>query len=398
MEYSTVEPWQGMDINEVVYDLGSLYDYFNQLTDPRKDRGKRYPLVVLLIFIYLAKMGLADTPSGIANWVKARQAQMIELLGLSYPRMPHHSTYRRVFETILDEDDFEVLARQYRQGQSQPDKSAVLALDGKRERGTLPPGEAQGEALMAVYVPDQQEVVAQVRVAASTGEIPAAQQVLKEIDLQGKVVVADAMHTQRELSTQIVTAGGDYVWTVKENQPNTYHAIELLFTAPRLGQNNWDFQTTRTVNNGHGRIEQRALTACSVREGELEWPFARQVFRLERTFTFLRKGQVVRVEHMLHYGLSSLPRSKANAKRLLTIKRAYWQIETGLHYRRDVTFHEDATRMSHPHATRNLATVHNIILSLFARLGLRNAAQARHFFDADPIRAFTLLRSANPRL
>lgn len=398
MEYSTVEPWQGIDINGVVYDLGSLYDYFNQLADPRKDQGKRYRLVVLLIFIYLAKMGLADTPSGIANWVKARQAQMVKLLGLSYPKMPHHSTYRRVFETILDEDDFEVLARQYRQGQIQPDESEVLALDGKRERGTLPPGENQGEALMAVYVPDQQEVVAQVRVAASTGEIPAAQQVLKEIDLQGKVVVADAMHTQRELSTQIVTAGGDYVWTVKENQPNTYHAIELLFTAPRLGQNNWDFQTTRTVNKGHGRIEQRSLTACSVREGELEWPFARQVFRLERTFTFLRKGQVVRVEHMLHYGLSSLPRSNANAKRLLAIKRAYWQIETGLHYRRDVTFHEDATRMSHPHAARNLATVHNIILSLFARLGLRNAAQARHFFDANPAVAFSLLIAAHPRL
>src|SRR5512138_2107213 len=113
MEYSTVEPWQEIDINGVVYELGSLYDHFNQVVDPRKDRGKRYRLVVLLVFIFLAKMGLADTPSAIADWVKARRAQMLSLLGLAYPKMPHHSTYRRVFETIIKEEQFEQLAREY---------------------------------------------------------------------------------------------------------------------------------------------------------------------------------------------------------------------------------------------------------------------------------------------
>jgi predicted transposase YbfD/YdcC len=90
-----------------------------------------------------------------------------------------------------------------------------------------------------------------------------------------------------------------------------------------------------------------------------------QVFRLERKFTFVQKGQVTRVEHMVHNGLTSLSRQQAGPERLSGLKRKYWQIETGLHYRRDVTFHEDATRVSHAHATRNLATIHNIILNLF---------------------------------
>lgn len=397
MEYSTVEPWQAMDINGVVYDMGSLYDHFNQIEDPRKDRGKRYRLVVLLVFIFLAKMGLADTPSAIADWVKARREQMKALLGLAYPKMPHHSTYRRVFETIIDEEQFEQLARDYQQRRPGRKAGAVLAVDGKRERGTNPPGESQGEALLAVYDPQQQEVVAQGRIAGDEGEIPAAQQVLAEVDLHGKIVVADALHTQRELSRQIVGGGGDYVWTVKENQPLTYQAIELLFNTAHP-VHGWDLQTAQTVNKGHGRIEARTLIASSVLPGEFNWPYARQVFRLERTFTFYRKGQVIKVEHMQHYGLSSLPRASAGAKRLLAIKRCYWQIETGLHYRRDVTFHEDATRMSHPHATRNLATVHNILLSLFSRLGLHNAAQARRFLDADPRKAFSILLSASPRL
>jgi predicted transposase YbfD/YdcC len=397
MEYSTVEPWQEMDINGVVYERGSLYDHFNQVVDPRHARGKRYRLVVLLVFIFLAKMGGVDTPSAIADWVQARGEQMIVLLGLEYRKMPHHSTYRRVFETIIDEEQFEQLARAYQQRPAEREEGQVLAVDGKRERGTIPPGETQGEALLAVYDVEQHEVVAQGRIAGEEGEIPAAQQVLGEVDLHGKIVVADALHTQRELSRQIVEGGGDYVWTVKENQPLTYQAIELLFntTHPVHG---WDLQTAQTVNKGHGRIEERTLIACSVLPGEFNWPHARQVFRLERTFTFYRKGQVVKVQHMLHYGLSSLRRKNAGALRFLALKRCYWQIETGLHYRRDVTFHEDATRMSHLHATRNLATVHNILLSLFSRLGLHNAAQARRFLDADPKKAFSILLSASPRL
>ena len=400
MEYSTitVEPWQAMDINGVVYELGSLYDYFNQMVDPRKERGKRYRLVVLLIFIFLAKMGLADTPSAIADWVKARGEQLISLLGLKYPKMPHHSTYRRVFETIVDEETFEQLARAYQQGQAGQEDSPLLAFDGKRERGTFPPGENRGEALLAVYAPEQQVVIAQGRIEMGEGEIPAAQNVLAEVDLRGKVVVGDALHAQRTLSEQVVQAGGHYVWTIKENQPSTYQAIELLFTTPDPVKDGLDFQTVHTLNKAHGRIEQRTLTSSSLLQDYLQWPYACQVFRLECQFSVRRKGEVVRTEHATHYGLTSLPRKQANAAQLLVFKRKYWQIETGLHDRRDVTFHEDATRMSHPHATRNLSTVHNIILSVFARLGLQNAAQARRFFDADPKKAFSILLSAHPRL
>lgn len=397
MEYKPVEPWQVMDINGVVYEQGSLYDHFNQMVDIRKDRGKRYRLVVLLIFMFLAKMGLADTPSAIADWVKARREQMIELLGLSYPKMPHHSTYRRVFEKIIDEETFEELARRYQKRAGGRVESEVLAFDGKRERGTIPAGESQGEAYLAVYAPDQQEVIAQGRIDPDHGEILAAETVLKELDLHGKIVVGDALHAQRDLSEQVVKAGADYVWTIKENQLTTYRAIELLFHSDPV-KDRLDFQIAQRVNKGHGRIEERILTSSNLLNDYLDWPYARQVFRLERKFIFRRKGQVVQTERFVRYGLTSLQRARADASKLLSIKRSYWQIETGLHYRRDVTFHEDATRMSHQHATRNLATVHNIILSLFARLGLHNVAQTRRFLDADPSKAFSLLLSAHPGL
>jgi predicted transposase YbfD/YdcC len=313
--------------------------------------------------------------------------------------MPSHHTIRRLFADILDEDDFEHQMRAYRERQRAGQaERRLLAVDGKRERGTIPPGESQGEATVAVYDPEGQEVIAQAAVTTGEGEIPTAQRVLAEVDLHNKIVLADALHTQRQLCQQVVENGGDYVLTIKENQPLTYQAIASLFDPAAPNRALLVFQTACKTNKGHGRIEQRRLTAVSLWPGEIDWPAIQQVFRLERSFTYLRRGAVLKVTNEVHFGLTSLPRPRASADRLLYLKRKYWQIENGLHYRRDVTFHEDATRMSHPHATRNLTTVHNTILSLFARLGCRNAAQTRRRLDADLRLAFSLLTSAHPRL
>jgi predicted transposase YbfD/YdcC len=398
MKYSTPGTWQAVDLNGVIYDYGSLYDHFMEMEDPRKERGKRYGLVTLLVLIFLAKMSGADNPSAIAEWNKERQTELIEWLNLSYKRMPHHNTYRRVFTDVIDEEQFEEEVRKYRIEQQGETEIHILLFDGKRERGTIAPGEMQGEAFLAVYSPEQQAVMLQERIGSEESEIPAAQRALEQIDLAGKLVMGDAMHTHRALSAQIVQRQGDYLWTVKENEPNTYHAIEDLFAHPDPILGASDFQAAHQVNKGHGRIEERTLITSNLLNSYLDWPGIGQVFRLERRFTYLRKGQTVRVEQMVHYGMTSLSRQRGDADHLLSLKRSYWLIETGLHYRRDVTFREDYTRMSHPHATRNLATIHNTILAMFAQLGLRNAARARRFFDAHPDIAFALLLSAHPRL
>jgi predicted transposase YbfD/YdcC len=399
VEYSTIEPWQRVNEHGLVFDQGSLMAFFYDLLDPRHARGKRYSLVTLLTLVFLAKLSGMDSPSAIADWCQAHRAELVERLHLRYAGMPGHSTFRRLFAEVIDEDRFEQRLRSYTaQQRGDPADSCLRVIDGKKERGTIPPGETQGEATMAVYDPERQEVIAQMAIDPQEGEIPTGQKLLAQVDLKGMIVLADALHTQRKLCRQIGQAGGAYLLTVKDNQPNLYQDIATLFTLAQPHPNLLDYQTVRKTNKRHGRIEQRTLTAVSLFPGEIDWPDITQVFRLENTFSFLRKGQLVRTEQKVRYGLTSLSRKQANAQRLLTLKRKYWQIETGLHYRRDVTFHEDTTRMSHPHATRNLTTVHNTILSLFARLGCHNAAQTRRRLGADLRLAVSLLISAHPRL
>ncbi len=399
VEYSTIEPWQAGDENGVVYEIGSLMDYLAQISDPRHARGKRYELLTLLTLIFLAKLSGADSPSAIADWCQARREVLVALLHLSYAKMPSHHTLRRVFAEIIDEARFEQLMREYGERQRAGQAAArLLAMDGKKEHGTMPVGESQGEATIAVYDPEGQQVIAQEAIPPHAAEATIGLKLLEQVDLHDTVVLADALHTQRQLGRQVLAGGGAYLLTVKANRAALYQAIASLFASDAPNRILLDFHTVCKTNKGHGRIEQRILTALPLLPGEIDWPGIQQVFRLERKFTFLRKGQVLRVEQCVHYGLTSLTPRQAQPDQLLTFKRKYWQIETGLHYRRDVTFHEDATRMSHPHATHNLTTIHNTILSLFARLGCHNAAQTRRRLDGDLRLAFSLLISAHPRL
>ena len=114
--------------------------------------------------------------------------------------------------------------------------------------------------------------------------------------------------------------------------------------------------------------------------GFLNWPGVEQVFQLERTVTDCRTGVISRE---VSYGMTSLVAEKCSASQLLSLIRAYWGIENGLHYRRDATLLEDATRISHPKLAEAISIMNNFVIGLTHKLGFSNLASARRTFDAE---------------
>src|SRR5207244_11457818 len=98
----------------------------------------------------------------------------------------------------------------------------------------------------------------------------------------------DALLTQRRVAQKIVDKGGDYVMIVKQNQPQLRADIELVFTLPPIGDRQ---DTARTVDLGHGRIEQRNLTTSAALVGYSDWPGPAQVFELGRQVLFQKTGK-----------------------------------------------------------------------------------------------------------
>lgn len=369
--------------NGFVVEVGRLYERLGKLADRRQAKGKRYPLAVVLLLLVLAKLAGEDRPSGIAQWVKLRRRQLVALLKLKRKTVPCHNTYRRVLQEAVDSDELQAALTEFLREEMADGQSILLAVDGKTLRGTIPTGENRGVHLLAAFLPAEGLVLMQVAVDRKENEIVAAPRLLETLDLRDKVVCGDAMLTQRELLVQILQAGGDYLWLAKENQPALLADIQEVFnpapTAAGWSQTPRDLRTAQTVGSEHGRLEKRVLTASTFLNNYSDWPGLAQVFRLERQVTQLGTGET---RHEVVYGLTSLSPLMASARQLLDYIRAYWAIENGLHYRRDKTLQEDATRMTHPRQAQAIATLNNFIVTFSRTHGFDNLAEARRYFDA----------------
>ncbi|HTY22043.1 MAG TPA: ISAs1 family transposase [Desulfomonilaceae bacterium] len=376
----------------LVFDVGSLFARFQTLSDKRKPRGRRYSLALILLLILLAKTCGENHPSGIAEWARHRAALLVDHLQLKRKQMPHHSTYRRILAEVVNVEELEEVSSEYLSGKKYFGKQVLVAIDGKVLRGTL--DEAQkGTTLLAAYLPKEGIVLMEVAIAEKSSEIPAAPQLLKRIDLRDKVVMGDALHTQRPVSTQIVESGGEYIWFAKGNQPQMEEEIRLWFdpdVQPIPGMSNLpkDFEIAQETNKGHGRLETRTITVSSQLNGYLDWPYLEQVFKLERHFISTKTGEI---QEQTEYGFTSLSRDDIVPLKLLEMTRSYWGIETGLHYRRDVTLREDYTRMSKGKMAQAMACLNNLILGiLLAKKNYPSIPAARRYFSANPGEALDL--------
>ena len=386
MDYISQGPKYSADENGLIFTTNSLYEYLRNIPDTRQAKGKRYSLATLLLVMILAKLCGEDKPSGICDWVGKRVQILREMKIMKCPQAPSHMTYRRVLQEMIPVDELDRLLHDYHQQRLKTEQEIILAMDGKTLRGTIPRGKTRGTHLLTVYVPKQGLALVQAQVDQKENEIVVAPQVLKQVNLQGAIVMGDAMHTQRETSRQIVAAGGDYLWFVKGNQARTEWAIQKLFVhemcnlhqGASLGK---DFQTCVRVSKAHGRLETRTIFVSTLLNDYLDWPHVAQVFRLERIrwHPFFR-GKT----HQVVYGLTSRPPERSSPQHLLELTRTYWEIENGLHYRRDVTFHEDATRMTLGNAGHIMAALNNLVIGLCLREQGSNVAQARRHFSAYP--------------
>jgi predicted transposase YbfD/YdcC len=399
MQYSTGRIDREFSANGFEFDRGSVYDRLCQWTDVRKARGKRYSLETVLMVIVLAKLCGCDRPMEIADWGKNHQEQMVELMQLKRPSLPHYNTYRRIMAYVVYLEEIERLVGEYNQ---KGEHGKVYAMDGKALRGVRKKDEEWVEYLLSVYDVEQAKVMSQVEVGRKENEISKAPKALKSVEISQKVVTTDAMHTQKALAAQILDQGGDYVFPVKENQAHLYKSIQQLFAPeypkPGFGKIQTDFLTAQKVNKGHGRIETRTLTTSEMLNRYSTWPGLAQVYRLERQFQWWRSGHCYRTSCEIEFGITSLSRITANPSRLLSLRRAHWGIETGLHYRRDVTFKEDAIRRTVGNAGKVMASINNLVIALTQLTKSHNVAQARRWFAGHVPQAFSLLTTPFSRL
>lgn len=204
------------------------------LPDPRHRRGRRHDQTSILAVAICAVLCGARSYVAIAEWAARCSQNLLKRLGCRRdPRSarytpPSEPTIRRVLQSIDAEQTDRALAGWLRRLDKDLEGNA-LAIDGKTLRGAQRLGGGQVHLLSAV-LHGSGVILGQCEVAEKSNEIPAAPQLLGELDLRGMTVTADALHTQRELARFVVEdKGADYCLTVKDNQPTLKQDIASWF-------------------------------------------------------------------------------------------------------------------------------------------------------------------------
>ena len=226
----------------VEYDGGSVFERFGQLMDIRKARGKRFSLETILTIIVMAKMCGEDTPSAIADWAKNHQEQILKLLQLKRPQLPHYNTYRWVLAHVVYEEEIARMVGEYHQ---RGDHGEVYAMDGKAPHGMRKKDEDRSEYLLSVYDVEQAKGMSQVAVGRKENEIKKVPEALKKVEISRKIITTDAMHTQKryrlKLSTRVAT-------TFFQSRKINFGCIKIFNNSlrpnirnPALGKFKWIF-------------------------------------------------------------------------------------------------------------------------------------------------------------
>jgi hypothetical protein len=205
----------------------SLFDCFTSVPDPRAASGKRYPLESILTLCSVAMLCGCRSLYAIAQFGRDRGKGFAQTLGFTRQTTPCCTTLHYLFAG-LDHAAFEAAVARWTQASADARGWTTVSLDGKTLRGSTDV-QLPGVHLLAAYAHEAGVVLRQLPVDAKTNEHKAALELLDLIPVKGKLLTGDAMFCQRDLSRKIRAKQGNYLWPVKDNQPDLRAAIEDAF-------------------------------------------------------------------------------------------------------------------------------------------------------------------------
>jgi predicted transposase YbfD/YdcC len=393
MDLTTFKQAEQMSRESLAIDAVSLYQAFGKVKDGRGEKGRRYPIEFILTLVMLGKMAGETTMEGIVDWVNERKKELRRLLNWpkAFPtnktytdalaKCDYHEVAKVLAQVIIQARERKQNSEQSMQSNAQNDTEEEelthIAVDGKALRGTRKHArENQPQVhLLSFYEVECGIVLDHFSVEKKRNEYSTSLEILHPSLVKGRILTADAGIAYRGWCALVHLFGGYYVIPIKENHPAVRKKIVEFFQNERVDRS--EFQYHKETNKGHGRREVREIwTSTQMNEYfKNDWSGIAQVFMIKRTV--IEKGEE---RGEIVYGITSLPRKKAPASRILELNRKHWAIENRLHYRRDMTLGEDASQVRVKGAPAVVAALNGGVLAFMDFLGVRNVAKRmRHY-------------------
>jgi len=171
----------------------------SEIRDPRRAEGKLYKLPHVLLFTILAIVSGANSYRGIRTFMKMHRLRLNKAFGIEWKRAPVHSAIRYILQR-LKADDVEKIFRRHAADLDQA-SGRTVALDGKTLRQSFDAfHDVRARQVLSAFAPDTALVLAHAEIDEKSNEIPAVQQLLKELGIRDTIVTLDALHCQKKRS------------------------------------------------------------------------------------------------------------------------------------------------------------------------------------------------------
>jgi predicted transposase YbfD/YdcC len=353
----------GMDVQAPVVFLRC----FSGLTDPRR-HNVRHLFTDILAIAILAVMSRSDDWDEVVLYGLANQRWLGTFLELPHG-IPCEDTFSRLFARI-NPDAFEKCFIQWSQSLASSSEGRLVAVDGKTLRRSFKHGwDKQMVHLVSAWCGQNQVVLGQLAVDGKSNEITAIPKLLELLDLKKAVVTADAMGCQKEIAGQICRQGGDYLLAVKDNQPTLHEETRILLNDMALDQakglNPDQYSYCEKTETGHGRIETRRVWATAQvqwlgKELLDQWPNLNSVVMVEDQRQDLGdlSGKVTIERRLFICSLKNPTAEQAGG-----YIRGHWGVENRLHWRLDMCYGEDESRIRKDHGAENFSRLRRIAMN-----------------------------------
>jgi predicted transposase YbfD/YdcC len=378
-----------------------LLKLFASVSDGRSGQGRDHPVAAVLALAAAAVVAGMKGYTAIAGWVRdvppAVLAELYLRAGAGPARPPSKATIWRVV-TDAGAGAFDATVGRWlvssllagpaaqdrgtRADHDDPAELMPVRLDGKTVRGARDAEGNQRHLLAALVGPAAQSsvVAAQAEAGVKTSEVPMATAVLGQIDLKGKLVTADALHTVKATAEFIHEAGGEFILPVKENRKALSDALGAL---------PWHEVPVAhaATDRGHGRITTRTIQVMPA-PGDLPFPHVSQVLLIERYVSDLAGNPVSAVAAL---GVASPAPDRASAADLARHVREQWAIES-LHWLRDTLYQEDKSQVRIRSGPRIMAALRNLAICALRLAGRTDVTEATRWASRSMDRPFAILR------
>ena len=343
------------------------------IPDHRHQSYVRHPLVSIVMIVFFAVLANADEWAEIETFAKKKEKWLRGHLDLPYG-VPTDDTYRVVMGSIDTGHFFRLTIKllieavdsmlAYAGGENLHERS-ITSVDGKVSRGSARKGSADGEVkalqTLNVYSGDYGICLGQKFIEEKTNEIPAAQEVLRLMDLKGTIVTADAMNCQKDTAAAAIDAGGDYVLALKGDQQLFYEEVKGYFDADMLkGLKGEAGHYRKTADKEHGgtAVREYYITEDILWFSEIKkWKKLKSIGMVHK---FLKKPDGEQTEEDRYYICSI----SADAEEFERAARGHWGVENSLHWHLDFTFGDDKNTSMAKTCAKNLQIMKKVALSI----------------------------------